>query len=178
MKNVLLVIDIQKEYATKGRPFHINGIEQSLANAILVLDHARKNNWEIIHIKHLQDGNIFNVNHNESNYIEGFKPMDNEKEFIKRNFSCFSNPDFAIYCEQFKASKIHVIGYNSRMCVLSTIIEGYHRGHYFALVKDASNAKSDDERTEEVMHSTMVSVLSVFADILSTNDLINTKILD
>lgn len=172
MNNILLVIDIQEEYSTQGRPFYINGIEKSLKNAKLTLEHARKNNWKIIHVKHIQEGKIFNKNDSFSNFIKDFLPLENERVFIKDNFSCFSNTNFTNYLEQYKNNPIYIIGYNSRMCVLSTIIEGYHLGYNLILVKDASNALADAERNEEEIHLTMVSVLSTFSDILSTSDII------
>lgn len=45
---VLVVVDIQLEYITPGRPFYLETAGSSIKNARRVLDHARKNRWEII----------------------------------------------------------------------------------------------------------------------------------
>lgn len=44
-KNILVLIDIQKEYVTPGRPFYLSGIEPSLENSRQLLEFARKNDW-------------------------------------------------------------------------------------------------------------------------------------
>lgn len=136
------------------------------------MEHARKKNWEIIHIEHLQDGQIFNSNDRFSNFVKDFMPLSHEKIFIKNNFSCFSNSEFTNYMNQYYDMPIYIIGYNSRMCVLSTIIEGYHKGYKFILVRDAANALADGVRNEDELHSTMVSVLSTFSEIVSTNEIL------
>lgn len=53
MKKILCVVDIQKEYNSPNRQFYIPSIEDSLQNASRVLDHARANGWEILHMQHL-----------------------------------------------------------------------------------------------------------------------------
>jgi nicotinamidase-related amidase len=175
-KNVLVMIDVQREYNTVGRSFYINGIEKSLKNAKEVLDFARMQEWNIIHIKHLQDGSIFSINSEFSDYIDGFAPRKSETEFIKSNYSCFSNENFSNELEKYKSSKIFIAGYNSTMCVLSTIIEGYHRGYDMNFIHDASDAKADEKNTEQQRHEIMTSVLASFAKVLSFNDIKNEKL--
>ena len=51
-KNVLILIDIQQEYNTEDRPFYLHGIKPSLENCRRMLQFARDNDWEIIHIQH------------------------------------------------------------------------------------------------------------------------------
>ena len=169
--NVLVMIDVQKEYNTMGRAFYINGIEESLKKAKEVLNFARANKWDIIHIKHLQDGELFSRSSHYSDYIEGFSPQKAEKEFIKSNYSCFSSKDFSQELEKYKSSRVFIAGYNSTMCVLSTIIEGYHKGYEMNFIHDASGAKTDGKTPEEERHSIMTSVLSSFANILSVRDI-------
>jgi len=172
-KDVLLLIDIQKEYNTETRPFYIEGIEYSLKNAKKLLENARENNWEVIHVKHIQNGSMFSNDSEYSDYIDGFSPRKNEREFIKNNFSCFSNPQFSEILQKLVDSNIMIIGYGSTMCVLSTIIEGYHRGNKITFVHDASNAKADANKSELEIHSVMTSVLSRFAKIISADDILS-----
>lgn len=165
------MIDVQREYNTVGRPFYINNIEESLKNAKEVLEHARTQNWNIIHVKHLQDGVIFSTSSEYSEYIDGFMPKKSEKQFIKNNYSCFSNADFSKELEKYKSLRIFIAGYNSTMCVLSTIIEGYHQGYDINFIHDASNAKTDGKTPEQERHNIMTSVLSSFANVISFKDL-------
>ena len=76
----LIVIDIQREYISTGRSFHIGSIGPSLQNAYLMLQHARKEGWPIVHVQHLQDGNLFNAASDTSDsltvlFLKGVKLM-------------------------------------------------------------------------------------------------------
>lgn len=173
MNKILCVIDIQQEYNTPDRPFYIQGIEDSLKNALKVLNHARLNNWEIIHIKHLQLGNIFTHNSPYSNFINGFDPIEGEIICIKDNFSSFSSSEFFKALENKTSSEIYIIGYGSTMCCLSTIIDGYHRGYHFTFVSDASNAKPTAQLTSSVLHHSATEILQTFAKIASTKEILN-----
>ncbi|MGZ3768268.1 MAG: isochorismatase family protein [Bdellovibrio sp.] len=173
MQKILCVIDIQKEYNTPDRPFYIQGIESSLNKALEVLNHARKNNWEVIHIKHLQPGNIFNPESDFSEFINEFKPVKGESVCMKDNFSSFSSPAFTKILENKQNAEIYVIGYGSTMCCLSTIIDGYHRGYNFTFVSDASNAKPTSNLTSEVLHKSATEILQAFCKIRKTQDILN-----
>ncbi|MDA0261845.1 MAG: isochorismatase family protein, partial [Proteobacteria bacterium] len=121
---LLIAIDIQREYTTEGRPYFINGVEPSVKNCQRVLEHARAQRWPVAHIRHLQSGHVFNETMAYSRFVEGFEPLPHEFVFTKNNFSCYTNTAFAELLESARRGKIYVIGYNSLMCCLSTIIEG------------------------------------------------------
>jgi nicotinamidase-related amidase len=168
---VLVVIDIQKEYITEGRPFFIKSIRPSLENAKKVLNYAREKKWRIIHARHLQEGNIFSKENEYSDYIPGFEPKDNELEALKNNFSCYSSLEFVKIMEQYKSDEIVIIGYGSTMCCLATIIDGYHRGYNMVFVSDASLAKSTLHFDEQSTHAYATDIISTFAKVISTKKL-------
>ncbi|WP_196593466.1 isochorismatase family cysteine hydrolase [Pectinatus sottacetonis] len=173
MSNILVVVDIQKEYITKGRAFYINNIGKSLTNAKKILEKARKEKWNVIHIKHLQDGKIFNPNSGYSDFVDGFIPLDNEIVLEKHNFSCFSNTKFALEMKNINQDdNVFVIGYSSTLCCLATIIDGYCRGIKFNYISDASNAKKSEKFNEAELHSVMTDVLSRYANIINSEELL------
>ena len=84
--STLIVIDIQKEYITPGRPFYLNGIQENLENAKKVLKFCRaKSDWSIAHVQHFRqedDAAIFNRHQPEfSGFVEGFEPLKGEYYF-------------------------------------------------------------------------------------------------
>src|SRR6185295_8607364 len=95
MKPILVVIDIQKEYVTEGRPYFINGIGPSLEKAKSVMATARAAGWELVHIRHLQKGEIFSPESPYSGFVAGFEPAKGESEIVKGDYSCYSAPEFA-----------------------------------------------------------------------------------
>lgn len=178
---ILIVIDIQKEYTTPGRPFYLNDIQDSLDNAKKLLEFCRtQSDWSIAHVQHFRqeaDAVIFNRHQLEfSGFVEGFKPLEGEYYFEKSIYSCYSNSDFAAFMEKRKQEPIYIIGYGTTKCVLSTVIDGFHRGHHsLVVVSDATYAKAESTHgfTEKALHQAMLAVIqSSYAKIQSLNEII------
>ncbi|MEO6918183.1 MAG: isochorismatase family protein [Collimonas sp.] len=172
----LVVIDIQREYIAPGRLFQIHGIGPSLNNAYTMLRFARSQGWPIVHVKHLQDGDIFNRSSDKSDFIDGFVPEANEVLAIKGNYSSYSSEAFTKFVADHPDHELVVIGYGTTMCCLSTIVDGYHRGQRFALVEDACAALAVKDYSEEAMHEHAVAILGRFARITRTADATNVQI--
>lgn len=165
---LLVVIDIQKEYQAAGRAYHIAGVEGSLANAGRVLEHARKNGWPVVHVKHLQDGDLFGKKSPFSDYIAGFEPRPGESEYVKGDYSCYSSAEFAERLKRHLADEVVVIGYGSTKCCLATIVDGYHRGQKFLFVADASDAKRSEAFDERSLHAHAADILASYAKTTDT----------
>lgn len=164
----LVVIDIQREYVLAGRELRISSIGPSLNNAYAMLQFARSEGWPIVHVQHLQEGNAFNSASDASDFVDGFVPEPGETVAIKSNFSSFSSPTFAQFVSAHVAHEFVVIGYGTSVCCLSTLVEGYHRGHRFALVADACAARAAGAQSEEAMHQAAVLILGAFARLTCT----------
>ncbi len=170
MKPLLCVIDIQKEYVTEGRMFCIPQIEASIGAAKSMLGFARESGWSVVHVRHLQDGQIFSRANEYSDYVPGFEPRAGEIEVSKGNYSCFSSSEFCNVLEQNRQRKIVVVGYGSAMCCLSTIVEGYHRGFDMTFVSDASNAKPTAVHSSAQIHEVMTDVMGTFAKVVTASE--------
>ena len=164
----LVVIDIQREYIAPGRRFQIQGIGPSLKNAYTMLRFARNQGWPIVHVQHLQDGDLFNRTSDTSDFIDGFVPEAGEVLAVKGNYSSFSSPDFVKFVAAHPDHELVVVGYGTTMCCLSTIVDGYHRGHRFALVEDATAARAARGHSEASMHDHAVATLEPFARLTRT----------
>lgn len=172
MANILIVIDMQKEYISEGRRFFIPSYESSMKNALNMLNNARKKQWEIIHIKHYQNNDIFNPREKYSDFIEGFIPKYNERVFIKNKLSCFSNQDFLSYMESLSNhDDIYIMGYSSNLCCLATIVDAYCRGYHVNFVADASMAKPLADWDEKELHKAIIAILSVYATICPSSSI-------
>lgn len=163
MKKALVVIDIQREYIAPGRKFQIHGIGPSLKNAYAMLRFARTQDWPIVHVQHMQDGEIFDRHADTTDFIDGFVPEGDETLAIKGNYSAFSSPAFVQFAAEHPDHELLVVGYGTTMCCLSTIVDGYHRGYQFALVEDACAARAVGELSEASMHEHAVAILGPFA---------------
>ncbi len=169
---VLCVIDIQREYNTPARPFYIPGIEASLANAEILLQHARAKKWDVVHVQHLQSEGIFKRGDALADFIAEFKPLPGETVAEKGDFSSFSSETFRNFLETRRDREIVVIGYGTTMCCISTIIDGYHRGFKMALVTDASNAKPTANYASPELHRAACEIIQTFGRLTHTKDLL------
>ncbi len=125
----------------------------------------------IIHVRHEQDGDLFEKATIKSDFISGFEPYKNEHQIIKSNYSCFSSIEFSKLVNSNKSDEFIVIGYSSTLCCLSTIIEGYHKGLKIRYVLDSSMAKAN--KFDEIdTHNYEVDTISAYADVISTNKLL------
>jgi nicotinamidase-related amidase len=119
-KPTLVLVDIQREYTTSGRPFYLRGIAPSLANCRLILEHARRACWPMIHVQHVQDGPAFCRDY--ARFEDGFEPLTGERVFLKSQISPYTSDKFKAAMISSKRSAVLVIGYGSTMCCLSTMI--------------------------------------------------------
>lgn len=168
----LVVIDIQKEYVSKDRPFFLKSIGTSLKNAKICLEWARMKKIPVIHVKHLQDGDVFSPQSPFSDFISGFAPTDSEKVAIKSNYSSFSSADFVSILTEYRDCELILVGYGTTMCVLTTAIEGYHLGYNMTVIGDATAAKKTERFDELSTHQYALDIMKPFAKIISTKDLI------
>lgn len=169
---MVVAIDIQREYTTPGRPFFLRGIDESLENCAAIIAHARCESWPIVHVRHVQDGHVFNEQTPFGRFVEGFEPRGSEMLFSKDKLSCYSNKGFAELMQWARSETVYVIGYNSIMCCLSTLVEAFHRGHRLNFVTDASLAKATAHASEDETHRIMTDVISIYANVVRTEDVI------
>lgn len=154
MKKILLVVDIQKEYSTQGRPFYINGINEMLRHAKKILAYAREHDWEIIHVIQIQTGEVFALKSEYSQVVEGFEAKSGEVVYIKNHASCYSNKYFSQYFERLKNREIMVIGCGLPEAIALLMVNASQMGNSFTLLKEvmqqAEMRKFFEEQTERM----------------------------
>lgn len=172
---VLVLVDVQKEYVAKGRPFFLETIGPSLENLRKLLAHARKEGWSIIHVRHEQNGDCFVYDSPFAEPIEGFEPQDGEFSLVKSNFSCFSSPEFQSLMDKWRHEEIIVAGYGASMCCLSTMIDAHHRGHDFTFVHDATCARRTARFDEQDIKERVTDLMIAFGKVANTRDIVGAE---
>ena len=170
---MLVMIDVQREYATPGRPFYLKEMAPSLENCRRLLAHARASSWPVAHVRHVQDGQLFNGALPSSRFIQGFEPKPDEMVFTKGNLSCYSNDEFSRLMRAACGDRVYIAGYNSLMCCLSTVVEGFHRGHRLTFVSDASLARATKHADELEAHLHATDIISIYAEVVNTLDVLS-----
>lgn len=164
----LVSIGVQREYITLGRPSYISSIEPALNNVYSMLQFARSQNWPIIHVQHLQDGDMFNRSSDTSDFVDGFMPERGEAIAVKNEFSSFSSKEFVDFVSEHADHEFIVVGCGTTTSCLSTIVDGYHRGYRFAMVDDACATPTVPGLSEASMHEHTKAIIKPFARLTKT----------
>ena len=173
--SVLVLVDVQREYTTPGRPFFLNGIEPSLQNCRRLLAYWRHMSWPVAHVRHLQKGrHVFAPGSEYSDFVDGFHPKVSEMLFTKEALSCFSARGFEELLESSAAAPVYLAGYNSAMCCLATLVDAHNRGYRLRYVADASMARTRDG-DPVAAHEVLTSALSAFADVVATDSVLERR---
>lgn len=166
----LVLIDIQNEYVTPGRPFFLSGIGPSLENCRRLLAAARLSGARIIHVQHLGDGAVFKRGTPESDFVDGFAPTAGEAHLVKSKLPCYANERFAELLDEAAPGSIDVAGYGSTMCCMATITASALFGHRLNFIHDASWARAADGLSEAELHRHATAILGIHGALKTTAD--------
>lgn len=122
---VLLVVDTQKLLVNS----ELYNFENFVVNIRKLIDTSRRNNIEVVYVVH--DGGV------ESDLTKGkcgfevyeeFKPMENEKVFVKNVNSSFKGTGLLEYLREKNEKDIVVVGLQTDKCIDATIKCGFEHG--------------------------------------------------
>lgn len=137
----LLIIDTQK-LLVSSKLHNLGKIVENIKSLIKV---ARKNNIEIIYIKHDggKEGQLTKVKEGFEIYEE-FRPKEHEKNFIKNIGSSFRKTGLLEYLKEKNERNIVVVGLQTDKCIDATIKCGFE--HEFNMVVPSNtNSTVDNE---------------------------------
>lgn len=165
---MIVAVEIQREYTTAGRPYYLQQVEQPLGNCRRLFAHARANRWPVIHVRQIGHGHLFSEHLEFARFVEGFEPLPHESLFTKRISSCYSCDAFNGMMEWARCETVYLIGFTSTLSCLATVVEGYHRGHEFSFVADASLARATAYADEATAHLHATDIIASFAHVVTT----------
>lgn len=138
---VLLIVDAQK-LITNERLYKFNEFVVNVENLI---DTARKNNIEVIYVRH-DDGveNELTKGKNGFEIYEKFKPCNGEKIFDKKVNSAFKETGLLEYLTNNGEKDIIIAGLQTDYCIDATIKCGFEHG-FNIIVPEHSNTTVDNK---------------------------------
>jgi nicotinamidase-related amidase len=164
----LVLVDVQNEYVTPGRPFRLAGIGPSLDNVRRLLARAREAGWRVVHVQHLQPGAVFAPGTEHGAFIPGFEPAEGEAHVVKGKLSSYSEDAYRALIDA-ADGEVLIAGYGSTMCCLATVVSGALFGHRYSFVHDASWARSPDGiMPESEVHRFATATLAIHAQLTTT----------
>ena len=142
---ILLVIDTQK-LITNDRLYNFNDF---VNNVKALINCARKNNVEVIYVRH-DDGPNCELTKGEEGFeiYDEFKPMNSEKIFDKEVNSAFKGTGLLEYLNSKNENNIIITGLQSDYCIDATIKCGFEHG-FNIIVPAYANTTVDNEFISE-----------------------------
>ncbi len=163
---VLVLVDMQQEYAIAGRPLALPRIGPALENCRRALGHARNSGIQVAYVRWI-GAPLFQAGTRFARWIEGFEPQLCDMIFDRDRPSCYASPAFADVMER-GSPPLVVAGFAGEAACLATAIDGYHRGQDVTFLCDASASHALDGIAAEDIHRSVSAVLRAFADVTDT----------
>lgn len=137
---VLLVVDIQKLIINEK----MYNFQCFIKNIEKLIDVARKNNIEVIYVRH-DDGENSELTKGKNGFeiYEKFKPCDEEKIFDKKVNSAFKESGLLEYLVSKKEKDIIIAGLQTDYCIDGTVKCGFEHG-FNIIVPAHSNTTVDN----------------------------------
>jgi len=169
-RSALLLIDIQDFYFPGGRVPLVEP-EKAAQNAARLLEHFRKEELPVIHVRHNSEpgGMIHKI----------VEPLPGEMIFSKDAVNCFVNTDLLDSLRSNRIDTLVICGMQTHMCVEAATRAASDYGFKCILVHDACTTrdlKYGDRliKAEDVHYSTLVT-LKNYATVVSASEYLNGK---
>lgn len=167
-KSALLLIDIQDFYFPGGR-LQLENPEMAGMNAGLILDHFRKSELPVYHVRH-----NFEPGGNIHQYV---KPEAGEPVISKDQVNAFIDTELLGMLQADSVEQLVICGMQTHMCVEAAVRAGFDFGFTCLLVTDAcaTRALQYEEYiipAKNVHYSTIKTLQGSYARVLTTEELI------
>ncbi|MCG5238183.1 cysteine hydrolase family protein [Azospirillum doebereinerae] len=140
--SALILIDAQREYTEGALP--LSGIDAAVAEAGRLLALARKAGVPVFHIVHhgKSGGALFDPDGPLSGIVAPLTPFDGEEVVVKRLPNAFAGTDLDARIRATGRTELIVAGFQTHMCVSSTVRAALDLG-WRTTVVDAASATRD-----------------------------------
>ncbi len=167
---------MQEDFFVSGRlKEHRSTLTKNINNLV---EFGRKQNFPIIWVrqefkKDLSDAPLYNKKNNKKITIENtagsrllreLKPMNGEREVIKKRFSAFFKTEFKSLLEQFMADTLIIAGISTMSCIRVTAIDAYQYDYNVILALDCVDSYDVEQ------HENSIKYLQYAVAIARTNE--------
>lgn len=174
-KRAIIVVDIQNDYFPGGlNP--LVGIDAAAANAARVIEKARKDGDEVIHVRHefaFPNAPFFNAGSDGAQIHPVAAPADDETVILKNHPSSFHETGLADLLKGKGVTDVVVLGAMSHMCIDATTRAAADSGFKTTVIHDACATCDLEFAGEKVpaaqVHAAMMAALAfAYAHVTTT----------
>ena len=168
---MLVCLDLQREHTVGAAAEDLDSATRCVETCKRVLRHARAAGWQIAHVQR-HDGRMAALPE-LFRPIEGLEPRPREPVFYRDRPSAFASKAFEDYVARLGDPRLIIIGFSLHASVLFTAVSGFEVGTPITVVEGALAAPSMLRFSGEVMENVLLGVLSTFAEVVSTEELLD-----
>jgi nicotinamidase-related amidase len=167
-KTALLIVDVQEFYFPGGR-MQLENPEVAGMNAGLLLDHFRKNEMLVYHVRH-----NFEPGGNIHPYV---KPLEDEPVITKDQVNAFAGTGLLEMMQQDSVEQLVICGMQTHMCLEAAVRAAHDYGFSCLLASDACTTRSLQYEehiisAKNVHYSTLSTLQGSYARVLTTDAII------
>ena len=171
MKNPkLIVVDCQKGI-TDERLYNFYVFKK---NVKCLITECRKLGVEVIYIQH-DDGprTEFSIGDDEFQIFEEFAPLENEKCFVKKVFSMFSNQELKKYLEE--SDTLIICGLQTNYCIDASIKSAFDLGYHIIIPKESNSTFDNDYMSSKKTYAYYNELMwpNNFGECMSVEEVLN-----
>jgi len=140
-ESTLVMIDCQNTY-TYG-VMELDGVQEALDEAAVLLDRARSAGIPIIHVQHSDGpGSLYDVDGDTGAIVARVAPRDGEPIVVKQYPNAFVDTDLNDKLKSVGAQNLVLAGFMTHMCVNSTARAAFNLGYAPTVVAAATATRT------------------------------------
>lgn len=148
----LIVVDMIRDFTQKDGKIYYPGNEEVLPNIIMLIDMCRKQDCEIIFVRHSLTEEDFKSLPKETrkccikgtggDELDPRLPLEDEDKIVpKKKYSAFWQTDLAERLKDMGIKRLLVVGTKTNNCVYATVLDAYNRNYPVYVVKECVSTK-------------------------------------
>ena len=139
----LILVDFENEWTLPDSDYYVGDISDTIEKTNKVIDFARKNDYKIIFIQHIEkEGDSFAEGTDRVEIINTLHQDTSDISIKKYKISPFYKTDLEHHLEGIKS--ITVCGILTNLCVRSLIQDTYDRDFGITVIKDCCVSLNDE----------------------------------
>lgn len=144
---ILLVVDTQKLIMTDA----MYNFEQFKSNVSNLINEARSNDIEVIYVCHNDgEGSVLTPGTEGFEVYEDFKPLKDDKMFVKVYNSAFKATELDLYLKSKDIKDIAICGLQTDLCIDATVKSGFELGYNMYVVEGCNSTEDNEYINREV----------------------------
>lgn len=167
---VVIVIDPQREYLAENRALRLPAPEMAIENCRDIVRFAHELGLPLAIMRWHQRGKFLADVNGFAGWLDGLAPRGSDMVFERCAPSCYSNHAFAEMMDAGGGEHAVVAGFTGALACLSTIIDGYHRGHRLTFIADASASHPLGDLLGPETDRVIASLIGLYAPVLTTGE--------